>query len=295
MNTLLKKLGVAAREFNLPSPVFYVRGRRLTSNEITSGRCGSCNAEGPFHLKQCERGMSAVELIRFAIREVLQAVNFPGIHQGKARQLKRKIKEEDFDNETWYYIKEYGVYQGLHLYSIGFWNLLQHFLSNEAFIMVHDVLSLESILGNWNAAEAIPWFLADFSSDQFDMVPGGLSLVASELERDITHLLLTEIHGREIPHPILGIARDWDAGWHTWIVGSKPWEPAVREQRVQPLDGLYLCGEAYSPEQGWIEGALKSSEQILRALGVREPDWLEGLHPDLGGYIDPYKGLPGES
>ncbi|HEX5736474.1 MAG TPA: FAD-dependent oxidoreductase [Blastocatellia bacterium] len=508
LNALMKELGISTRPFNLSSPAFYVRGRRLTSSEITKGRCGSCHAESPFHLRPCEYSMSAVDLIRSAIKAILEALNFPNLHQGKARQIKRKIKEEDIDEVTWYYIKEEGIYQGLHLYSIGFWNLLQHFLSNEAYVMVHEVLSLESILGNWNAAEAIPWFLADFASDQYEMVPGGLSQVADGLYQKIleikteekrlvntieiwknrrvnkithdgkswtvnfkhqengsdgesdrglgyddvildlprralkglkvedkrdsfkswppkwvswvkghrmfklfllysepwwmgdnfpgcdtgrvftdlplrqiyyfsptwmddhgvptgstpedglallmasysdehyvsfwepmlnpkpklglnvfpdqpylersakisendwngiikthekilarrrmvekVHALLTEIHGREIPRPILGIAQDWDAGWHTWIVGSKPWEKAIRHERVQPLNNLFLCGEAYSPEQGWIEGALKSSEQVLAKLTKEKPDWLRKLHADLNSYIDPYTWL----
>jgi hypothetical protein len=105
------------------------------------------------------------------------------------------------------------------------------------------------------------------------------------------HLMLQEIHGREIPHPILGIAQDWEAGWHTWIVGSRPWEKSCRHGRVQPLASLYLCGEAFSPEQGWIEGALKSAEQVLEKMKVGRPKWLENLHVDLPSYIDPYKWL----
>lgn len=116
-------------------------------------------------------------------------------------------------------------------------------------------------------------------------------LLASRRMVEKVHLLMEEIHGREIPHPILGIARDWDAGWHTWIVGAKPWEKTIRKERVQPLDGLYLCGEAYSPEQGWIEGALKSSEQVLEELNLEKPHWLKNLHSNLSGYIDPYRWL----
>lgn len=529
LNALIAKLKIATCDFKFPPPVFYVRGRRLNSAEITQGHCWTCNSGGPFHLRACEQGKSAVELVKYAINELLNAINFPKLHQSKARQLKRKIKNQDYDQETWYYIKAEGTYQGLHLYQIGFWNLLQHFLSNEAYVMVHEVLSLQSILGNWNAAEAIPWFLDDFATDEYQMVPGGLSRVGDKLEEEIrllkttsgpegcgiefrtnvevsklvhtkegwkvhsylcshnkennykakasrerpqkeypetyddvilalpagalngliiesakdevkwppkwlkwveghrmikifllyaepwwmgdafpgsdsgkictdlplrqiyhfsptwmdkhglrrdgkieeeglalvmasysdehyvsfwgpmlhpdreldlkpandqpyiqpspklpherwekikqtikgirskhpdllarrrmvekVHLMLEEIHGREIPHPVLGIAQDWDAGWHTWIVGSRPWEEPVRHQRVQPLDHLYLCGEAYSPEQGWIEGALKSAEQVLEKMKVARPEWLESLHVGWSDYINPYRWLDPE-
>jgi hypothetical protein len=557
LNALLAKLGIPKRSFELPPPAFYLRGCRLTASEVSHGRCGSCQAESPFHLRESERGRSAVELINYAIESILGALNFPTLSQRDACQLKRRITQKFFDTKTWDGIKRHGTYQGIPLYGIGFWNLLQHFLSNEAYVMVHDVLSLESILGNWNAAEAIQWFLADFASDQFDMVPGGLSRVATRLNEDIdkekakpsggidtnlgrrvtrldfsegswtvfhrsennkdkeeekeepgyddvilalpksallalkvfregrpddrwplqwmnwvkghrmfklfllyeepwwvgdhipghcdgrvftdlplrqiyyfsptwirthgfhgkpaakaqatpeaqaipgedsttnaratpgedlttearatpgegltseagatpeevltpeeraglslimasysdehyvsfwepmlkpdpafglnvepgppylrrspkidekiwkeivekppkvlakrrmvekAHPLLSEIHGREIPQPILGVERDWEAGWHTWIVGSKPWEKEIREERVRPLENLYLCGEAYSTEHGWIEGALKSAEQVLKALGVDRPEWLQGVSAkDLRDYIE---------
>lgn len=525
LNAVIAKLKIDSCQFNFPPPVFYVRGRRLNNGEITQGRCWTCNSGGPFHLRPREQGMSAVDLVKYAIKELLNALNFPGLHQSKARQLKRKIANEDYDDQAWYYIKSEGTYQGLHLYQIGFWNLLQHFLSNEAYVMVHEVLSLESILCNWNAAEAIPWFLEDFANDQFEMVPGGLFEIAVKLQKDLesstnaagrgaaieirknvevskivqingkwkvyaeqysrhknnkyelnrsgerisektyeepyddvvlalparalidltikeksglawrpkwlrwvkghrmikifllyaepwwmgdgfpgsdtgkiftdlplrqiyhfgplwmqshgspaikltdekglslvmasysdehyvsfwepmlnpkpelnldtghdqpyiqpspklstedweeiknwinrirkehpallarrrmvekVHLMLQEIHGREIPHPVLGIAQDWDAGWHTWIVGSQPWDESCRHERVQPLEHLYLCGEAFSPEQGWIEGALKSAEQVLEKMKVGKPEWLTKLHIDLPSYIDPYRWL----
>ena len=536
LNSLLAHLDIPTSPFDLPPTAFYVRGRRLMNSEITAGRCDSCNAEGPFLLKESERGLSAVQLVSHAIDSILQALDFPALREGDARQLKARIKKKSFDARTWYKIKNNGTYKGLHLYSIGFWNLLQHFLSNEAYVMVHDVLSLESILGNWNAAEAIPWFLTDFASDQFDMVPGGLSRVANKLRLqlddlgaktpgslrlltshkveglkrddnkwqvifaksicgadtvseaqqydhsydwvilalpksgleaidvqrhsnqdvvpnhrksskdwppkwvhwvsghrmfklfllydepwwigdgvpggsdgrvftdlplrqvyyfsptwmckhglhnqsdatqprheeevrreglslimasysdehyvsfwepllkprpelglivnpglfhllqsseikedewqsivrdhgdvlatrrmvDKVHGLLNEIHGREVPQPILGVVRDWDAGWHTWVVGSRPWEEIIRGERVEPFykEGLFLCGEAYSTEQGWIEGALKSAEQVLKELlgvkstksryerGTTKPDWLNGVQPeDFDDYI----------
>jgi monoamine oxidase len=95
-----------------------------------------------------------------------------------------------------------------------------------------------------------------------------------------------EVHGPDIPKPIFGVVADWDAGWHTWKVGSQPWEPEIQDARIQPLPGLFLCGEAYSNEQGWIEGALKSAELVLEKLRVCEPSWTKGRGiPDYKSYI----------
>jgi monoamine oxidase len=31
---------------------------------------------------------------------------------------------------------------------------------------------------------------------------------------------------------------------------------------------VYICGEAYSRAQGWVEGALDTADQVLAKLGV---------------------------
>lgn len=89
--------------------------------------------------------------------------------------------------------------------------------------------------------------------------------------------LLRQIHRVEVPDPILGVSMDWGqephgGGWHTWEVGSKPWKWFdLMTQDQDQVPGLYLCGEAYSTEQGWIEGALRSAEAVLHALGLAPP------------------------
>src|SRR5262249_35428843 len=67
--------------------------------------------------------------------------------------------------------------------------------------------------------------------------------------------------------------RDWGddpfgGGWNSWNIGVKSWE--VKRQIVQPLDGrqLYICGEAYSDAQGWVEGALQTADMMLEKIGV---------------------------
>src|SRR5207245_2951531 len=62
----------------------------------------------------------------------------------------------------WSILKRYGELHDAPLNEVGFWNLLQYYLSSEGFLYAHDGLGYESILANWNAAEAIPWFLRDF-------------------------------------------------------------------------------------------------------------------------------------
>lgn len=62
--------------------------------------------------------------------------------------------------------------------------------------------------------------------------------------------------------------RDWGedpfgGGWNSWNIGVKSWE--VKEKIVHPIDNcsLYICGEAYSDGQGWVEGALQTADIML--------------------------------
>jgi monoamine oxidase len=102
---------------------------------------------------------------------------------------------------------------------------------------------------------------------------------------------LSVLHGgKEVPKPIFGICMDWGTvldiggGWHSWEVNQKGAE--VAKAMEQPIGGdeeLYTCGEAYSQEQGWVEGALKSTERVLKRLKVPPPSWFPGT--DLDEYI----------
>ncbi|HVI47227.1 MAG TPA: FAD-dependent oxidoreductase [Chitinophaga sp.] len=62
--------------------------------------------------------------------------------------------------------------------------------------------------------------------------------------------------------------RDWGedpygGGWNSWNIGVKSWE--VRDKIVHPLPDcpLFICGEAYSDAQGWVEGALQTADIML--------------------------------
>ena len=65
--------------------------------------------------------------------------------------------------------------------------------------------------------------------------------------------------------------RDWGedpfgGGWNSWNIGVKSAE--VRDAIVNPIKNcpLYICGEAYSDAQGWVEGALQTADIMLKHL-----------------------------
>jgi monoamine oxidase len=95
---------------------------------------------------------------------------------------------------------------------------------------------------------------------------------------DQAHKQLIEVFGpgKPIPEPTGGVYMDWTAdpyggGWHFWRPGFKV-SDIFTMLDSGPFGNdvpIYLCGEAWSPEQGWVEGALKSAERLLRSTHFR--------------------------
>lgn len=59
-------------------------------------------------------------------------------------------------------------------------------------------------------------------------------------------------------------------GVHQWAMGAQ--DDQVMSDLVQPIEGveLYTCGEAFSDYQGWVEGALRSTNLVLeQKFGIK--------------------------
>lgn len=98
------------------------------------------------------------------------------------------IKENNEGENAWDVIKRYGVIGvdepkplDVKLNETGFWNVLQHYLRNEGFLLVHDAGGYESVYGNWNAAEAFKWYVDDFQKQDFLMPKRGFTTVIDKL------------------------------------------------------------------------------------------------------------------
>ncbi len=77
------------------------------------------------------------------------------------------------------------------------------------------------------------------------------------------------VQERSFTEPLGIVLENWSepptyGGWHGWRSGSEPWE--LRERFSRPFKDLplFMCGEAISCEQGWIEGAWRSVERMLQ-------------------------------
>ncbi len=82
------------------------------------------------------------------------------------------------------------------------------------------------------------------------------------------------IHGLSYTPDVRNAAfRDWGddpfgGGWNSWNIGVQ--SPKVKDQIVKPYADkqLFICGEAYSDAQGWVEGALQTADMVLRKFGL---------------------------
>jgi monoamine oxidase len=56
-----------------------------------------------------------------------------------------------------------------------------------------------------------------------------------------------------------------------WKIGDHAWKPGynsdkVAKQLLNPMQNVYICGEAISHTQSWMEGALETSMEVLDML-----------------------------
>ncbi|WP_434479027.1 flavin monoamine oxidase family protein [Gemmatimonas sp.] len=114
-------------------------------------------------------------------------------------------------------------------------------------------------------------------------LPNWSSCKAPDTMVQEVHRQLLEMHGVKdptaVPAPYTAAYRDW--GEDPFGGGANFWQVGVDSQRVakeivQPVKPyrVYICGEAYSHAQGWVEGALQTAEDMLQNhLGLPVPAW----------------------
>lgn len=83
---------------------------------------------------------------------------------------------------------------------------------------------------------------------------------------------LRELHEVEaVPPPMASAFMDWEAdpfggAWHLWNTGVRSWEVMEEILRPRPDREVYVCGEAYTWSQGWVEGALETADRVAARL-----------------------------
>ncbi len=118
-----------------------------------------------------------------------------------------------------------------------------------------------------------------YTSQEFPDPAPGTHPASIEVVREAQQCL-EEIFGDAIPKPVLATYKAWGTkdvgdGDHQWRVGINDRE--VRSHIRSPHPDVFVCGETYSDEQCWVEGALRSVEYVLQgSFGFTPPT---GLRP----------------
>src|ERR1043166_9261375 len=104
---------------------------------------------------------------------------------------------------------------------------------------------------------------------------------ATEAMVERAHAQLMEMHGvKYAPGPYHAHFVDWTVdpfggGWHQFKSGSRENEYIPYMQHPMEEESIFVVGECRSDGQGWVQGALNTSEAMLQdRLGLTWPDWL---------------------
>lgn len=66
---------------------------------------------------------------------------------------------------------------------------------------------------------------------------------------------------RNVPQPTYFECHYWPIGTHSWPTGINSDE--IADKMINPLPNIYICGDGFSHKQGWMEGALETSKEVV--------------------------------
>ncbi len=122
-----------------------------------------------------------------------------------------------------------------------------------------------SHLDAWRALDAAaPKAAAPVGSPETHTAPEPL------VDEAVQHLR-TAHRLESLPPPLGSAYAHWGfdprmAGWHYWRAGARSWDVKARVPQPDPVHAVYLCGEAWSTTQAWVEGALESAAAVVDRL-----------------------------
>ncbi|MEA5529079.1 FAD-dependent oxidoreductase [Dolichospermum sp. UHCC 0684] len=139
INNLIEKMNLTSVKFESSSGenLLYLRGKHFKHQDFYS------SSEIPYNLHQDELGKNPTELLATAIEKFVP----------DAKKM---------SSEQWNQLKKSLLIDGESIHNIGIWNLLFRSLSVEAYNLLVDAGGYCASLTNWNAAEALQWFMITY-------------------------------------------------------------------------------------------------------------------------------------
>ena len=106
---------------------------------------------------------------------------------------------------------------------------------------------------------------------------------------------LSALHGYDVPLPVDARVRWWGhdgeaANW-LWGVGGSVWDLSREVRHPVAAMPIHICGDCFSLNQGWVQGALQSAELVLReAYGMQAAPWMSDS-ATLGDDVHLWEGM----
>lgn len=160
-----------------PVNIAYLRGVHLRLQDFTTRP-----ELVPYRLNFLERGQTPGSIILNAISQIVPGITADGLSEYQRRAMARDC--------------EFG---GKPLYQQGFWQVLMRVISGEAYQLGLDAGGYQSTLSNWNAADAIPWYLSDFGVNaQYEGFKRGFQQVPLRVAQEFQKAGGTLERGRQL-------------------------------------------------------------------------------------------------
>jgi monoamine oxidase len=143
--------------------ILYLRGIHLRRGDIKNRP-----REVPYRLSFLERGKAPTDIVGNALDQIVPGVTYHGLTEDQRRQ---RAQEACFD--------------GKRLYKQGLWEVLVRVISGEAYQLAVATGGYDTTLANWNAADAIPWYVSDFLTSAYRGFRKGFQQVPLTLAKRI--------------------------------------------------------------------------------------------------------------
>lgn len=166
------------------------------------------------------------------------------------------------------------------------------------------------LMASYNDIETIPFWKGWEKGKQFkgfqpnqtecsysndEIVPKHEFQITQEMV-DSAQSQIEQLHNQpNLPRPYSAVYQEWGAnpyggGWHEWKAGYRLDQVMCRMRHPVEDQDIYIVGEAYSYEQGWVEGALNTAESMLEEFfELARPSWLKD-YPDYQYLPNPCPG-----
>jgi enamine deaminase RidA (YjgF/YER057c/UK114 family) len=185
---LFDELGVERRPFEGQgfSEHFFLRGKHFNADDFKAAN----PTKFPYVLEGEERGKDPGDLVKLVLEQALRELTLDKDATADTLLVLEKLRSKvagQLTHDEWREIQQHGLLTGrVHLKNLGVWNLIHHYLSPEAASFVEGGFGYESIIGNWNVSDAIPWFIADFTPGQgYEAIEGSFVDVVGRIRRNI--------------------------------------------------------------------------------------------------------------